>query len=70
MKKQIIQVLEAVEEGGWSSNQISAMTSLSIASVSAYLGELARDGLIDLIERDALHFSGRGRKSHLYGPRS
>ena len=66
--KQIARVLDAVNEGGETSNQIATMTGLSVATVSSYLTVLARGGLVKLVEREARQFNERGRRSHLYAP--
>jgi transcription initiation factor IIE alpha subunit len=66
--KQIVRVLDAVNEGGETSDQISAMTGLSVATVASYLTVLARDGLVQVVKRRARQFNSRGPLSNVYAP--
>lgn len=68
MPKQISMVLEAVEAGDWNSDQISAITGLSIKTVSAYLSQLAASGLIVREHLDAYRDKPPGRAFHIYRP--
>jgi DNA-binding IclR family transcriptional regulator len=66
--KQISRVLAAVDEGGETSDQIAAMTGLPLPHVSAYLTDLARDGLIRLVRHEGRRYPGTSRGSHVYAP--
>jgi predicted transcriptional regulator len=63
--KQIVRVLESVEQGAFTSDQVAAMTGLSVATASAWLSALCEDGLIKRTHRYALG-RGPGRRFHRY----
>lgn len=68
MAKQLVTVLEAVNMGCETSDQVSAVTGLPVATASACLSALANDGLVRRVRRAARRFNARGRASHLYAP--
>lgn len=69
MVKQIVRVLDAVKEGGETSDQIAAMTGIGLHAVSSYLTELTKDGLVRRIKWDELRMpERRGRLMHVYRP--
>lgn len=61
MTKQIVMVLEAIENGCETSADVAIITGLSIATCSAWITKLSEDGLIEITRRAENHTSILGR---------
>ena len=68
MDKQITRVLQAVNDGCFTSDQVAALTGLPVKTASAWLSVLAEDGLIRRERRHALRIHRTGAFMHVYGP--
>lgn len=64
MAKDIIRVLEAVQDGARHSADVSELTGLTVASASAHLSELAKAGLVKWTGR--VYPLPRGRSYYAY----
>ena len=67
--KQIAAVLEAVNAGAATSEDVAFDTGLSKKAASSYLTQLCDDGEIQRVEEMSMpSLSGRGRRFNVYGP--
>jgi hypothetical protein len=64
MRKQIDRVYEALQEGCYTSREISFVTGLPTAHCSAYLNDLRAMGLARIVKRDSVFFEETKKRSH------
>jgi DNA-binding MarR family transcriptional regulator len=57
--KAIVRCLEAVERGATISLEVSEDTGIALAEASKWLGDLAKDGLIERLDRPFFHHERR-----------
>jgi len=64
--KAIMRVYDALVIGCDTSDQIAALTGLSVAAASAHLCELRDLGLVRVVSPEARRFNTYGRNSHVW----